>query len=60
MVQDVTVFTFVCAYCGPIKVIPMSDIRTRRAAPPSHWCPNCGSVVTAGVLYDYEPPVDAA
>jgi uncharacterized Zn finger protein len=53
-----TVFAFICASCGPVKVIPMEDIRKRRASPPSHRCPNCGSQLSADVMYDYEVPLD--
>jgi hypothetical protein len=54
------VFAFTCPYCGPVRVIPMAEIRTRRASPPSHWCPHCGAPVTAAVEHADEAPNTAA
>jgi predicted RNA-binding Zn-ribbon protein involved in translation (DUF1610 family) len=59
IVVSMTAFVFTCDRCGPIKVIPMEDIRKRRASPPSHWCPHCGEPVSAAVVHDLAMP-DAA
>ena len=59
-ITTMTVFAFICAHCGPVRVIPMEDIRKRRASPPSHWCQTCGGPLLADVIYDYEVPIDAA
>lgn len=52
-------FTFTCLDCGPIRSIPVDDIRRRCTAPPSYWCPTCGMPVTVDVV-DCEIPIDAA